>query len=58
LQEPQNKPELETSLRRSPRSRWSVIPDYYEVYKGVDTKTNEIYVSKDIDAKDDPTTYE
>jgi hypothetical protein len=35
-----------------------VIPDYYEVYKGVDTKTNEIYVSKDIDAKDDPTTYE
>jgi hypothetical protein len=52
LQEPLNEsePDSETSLRRSQRSRQFAIPDDYEVYTSVDTKTNEIYVSEDIDA--------
>jgi hypothetical protein len=35
-----------------------VIPSDYEVYTSVDTKNDEIYVSEDIDAEGDPTTYE
>jgi hypothetical protein len=58
LQEPQNDPELETSLQRSQRFRRSVIPNDYEVYTSVDIESNEIYMSEDIDAKGDTTTYE
>jgi hypothetical protein len=60
LQEPYNKPkqEPEPSIRRSERSKRSANPGDYEVYTSVDTKTNEIYVSEDIDAEGDPTTYE
>jgi hypothetical protein len=58
LLESQNEPELETSLRRSQRSRRSMIPNDYGVYTGVDIESDEIYMSGDIDVEDDPTTYE
>jgi hypothetical protein len=35
-----------------------VIPSEYEVYSSTDTKSYEIYVSEDVDAEGDPTTYE
>jgi hypothetical protein len=58
LQEPEIEPEPEPSLRRSQRTRRSAIPDDYEVYTTEDTKSDEIYMSEDIDAEGDPTTYE
>jgi hypothetical protein len=58
MQEPQNEPELETSLWRSQRSRRSTIPDDYGVYTSVDIESDEIYMCEDIDAEGDPTTYE
>jgi hypothetical protein len=35
-----------------------VIPDDYEVYEIKDTRSDEIYMSEDIDTEGDPTTYE
>jgi hypothetical protein len=35
-----------------------VIPSAYEVYTSADIETDEIYVSGDIYAEGDPTTYE
>jgi hypothetical protein len=58
LQEHQNEPESETSLRRSQRSRQSAILNNYEFYTSVDIESDEIYMSEDIDAEGDPTTYE
>jgi hypothetical protein len=58
MQEPQNKPELETSLWRSQRSIRSAIHDDYGVYTSVDIESDEIYMCEDIDAEGDPTTYE
>jgi hypothetical protein len=58
LQEHQNEPESETSLRRSQRSRQSAILNNYEFYRSVDIESDEIYMSEDIDAEGDPTTYE
>jgi hypothetical protein len=34
-----------------------VIPDDYEVYPSVDTESDEIFMSEDIDVEGDPTTY-
>jgi hypothetical protein len=56
LQEPQIEPE--PSLRRSQRHRKSAISDDYEVYATQDTRSDEIYMSEDIDTEGDPTTYE
>jgi hypothetical protein len=58
LQEHWNEPELETSLRRSQRSRRSAIPNDYGVYTSIDIERDEIYMSEDIEAEGDPTTYE
>jgi hypothetical protein len=35
-----------------------VIPSDYEVYASIDTKSDEIYVSENIDEEGDPTAYE
>jgi hypothetical protein len=35
-----------------------VIPDDYEVYTSVDIESDKNYISEDIDAENDPTTYE
>jgi hypothetical protein len=35
-----------------------MIPSDYEVYTSVETESDEIYTSEDIDAEGDPTTYE
>jgi hypothetical protein len=58
LQEPHNEPKLEPSLRRSQRSRRPAISNGYEVYISVDRESDEIYMSEEIDAEGDPTTYE
>jgi hypothetical protein len=38
--------------------RHGPVPSDYEVYTSVETESDEIYTSEDIDAEGDPTTYE